>query len=49
MGAKTQNWNELGTDIESSMSDELIIRNTFINSRNAPVADIFEGESNNNN
>ncbi|EAS04407.2 dual specificity phosphatase domain protein (macronuclear) [Tetrahymena thermophila SB210] len=44
-GAMIQDWNEISYFPNGIVNvEELIIRNTFLNSRNAPVADIFSDE-----
>lgn len=44
LGAKSSNWNELG-DHSFVDSDELVIRNTFLNSKNLPLADIYNNQN----
>ena len=38
-GPKTYNWNEVGDDPKNMDSEELLLTNTFLNSRKAPLAD----------
>jgi hypothetical protein len=40
LGAKTVSWNEIGTD-KSLDSEELLIRNTFMNAKNNPIDEVF--------
>lgn len=40
-GAKSENWQQVKDDSKSLTCEELIITNTFINSKNGQIADIF--------
>ncbi|KAL4429696.1 hypothetical protein ABPG74_017105 [Tetrahymena malaccensis] len=40
-GAKSASWQELSDESGKIESEELLVRNTFLNARNAPIADIF--------
>ncbi|KAL4473170.1 hypothetical protein ABPG72_007400 [Tetrahymena utriculariae] len=40
-GAKSASWQELSDESGRIESEELLVRNTFLNARNAPIADIF--------
>ena len=44
LGAKTSNWNETS---ENSLIDgeEIVIRNTFLNSKNMPLSDIYTNQN----
>ena len=44
LGAKTSNWNETN---ENSLMDgeEIVIRNTFLNSKNMPLAEIYMNQN----
>lgn len=44
LGAKSSNWNELG-DHSFVDSDELVVRNTFLNSKNLPLSDIYNNQN----
>ena len=49
-GAKTYNWNEIGDDPKNIDSEELLLTNTFMNSKKSPPADYnsvnnFKGDS----
>ena len=50
-GAKTYNWNEIGDDPKNIDSEELLLTNTFMNSKKLPPADYtsvnhFKGDYN---
>ena len=44
LGAKTSNWNETG---ENSLLDgeEVVVRNTFLNSKNLPLSEIYMNQN----
>ena len=39
LGPKSNTWNEIGDDPSNLASEELLLTNTFLNSRNAPIAE----------
>lgn len=48
-GAKSTNWNEISDDPKNIESEELLLRNTFLNSKVTALAEIFCNNNNNSN